>query len=165
MQFSQIDENNIYIGMIEGIKAISPDKGYYTPQNVKVSFLGKPPTNELNKWKDNGTKWVRVALEDIIQIYDTNVETRLNSWAILHQYKGSGGMTPSERLLSYESSTIPKWKFEASNFRKLWDNTWLWLQNYLNTKMSETTPTIPTWEEVETLLNENVPLVWPEYNE
>ena len=164
MQFSVIDKNNIYQKMIEAIPAKYPDVGYYYPDNIIISSLGKPPTNEPNKWKDNGIKWVRVTLEDTIKIYDDNVEQRLNDWAILHQYKGSGGMTPSERLLSYESSTIPKWKFEANNFRTLWDNTWFWLQNYLNQKMSESTPTIPTWEEVEALLNENVPLTWPEYN-
>ena len=165
MLFPKVDNNKIYTEMIEVMEVKAPDKGFYIPNGIQVSNLGKPPTNEPNKWRDNGIKWVRVTLEDTIKIYDDNVEQRLNDWAILHQYKGSGGMTPSERLLSYESSTIPKWKFEANNFRILWDNTWFWLQNYLNQKMSENTPAIPTWEEVEALLNQNVPLIWPEYNE
>lgn len=92
--------------------------------------------------------------------YDAKVEQRLNDWAVKHQY------VSAERLLScYENSTVPKWKFEAGNFRILWDNTWLWLQNYMNTKLAEANPSIPTWEELEALLDTNVPLVWPTYNE
>lgn len=165
MKFSTLNAYDIFSGYVDAVTAIPPDFGFYLPTNTKTSILGNPPTNELNKWKDNGIKWVRVTLEDTIQMYDSNVEQRLNDWAILHQYKGSGGMTPSERLLSYESSTIPKWKFEASNFRVLWDSTWFWLQSYLNEKLSEGTPSIPTWEELEALLDTNVPLVWPTYNE
>lgn len=159
MQFNAINENRIFIGKVDAITAILPDIGFYPPKDIKVSLLGSPPTNELNKWYDNGTKWIRVTADYIIQIYDAAVEKRLNDWAIQHQYMSS------DRLLKYENSTIPKWKFEATNFRVLWDNTWLWLQNYLNQILASGSSNIPTWEELEALLNTNVPLVWPEYNE
>ena len=64
MQFAQIDQNNIYQGMIDGIEAAPPDVGFYAPEGVKVSSLGQPPTDEPGKWRDAGGEWFEIALEE-----------------------------------------------------------------------------------------------------
>ena len=127
----------------------------------EVGYVNNVPFTivELGEYPNGWTKDISQLIPVVVKDYDNRVEQRLNDWAVKHQY------VSAERLLScYENSTVPKWKFEAGNFRILWDSTWLWLQNYLNTKLAEAKPSIPTWEELEALLDENVPLVWPEYN-
>ena len=56
MKFNRINEFGIYIEQVNGIEAVPPDVGYYLPPDVLISHLGKPPTNEPNKWRDNGIK-------------------------------------------------------------------------------------------------------------
>lgn len=65
MQFTQIDENNIYMGMIDAIAATPPDVGFYAPDGVKTSPLGPPPANQPGKWRDNGHDWVTVTEADL----------------------------------------------------------------------------------------------------
>ena len=128
----------------------------------EVGYVNNEPftITELGKYPEGWTKDISRLIPIVIKNYDAKVEQRLSDWAVKHEY------VSAERLLScYENSTVPKWKFEAGNFRILWDNTWLWLQNYMNAKLAEANPSIPTWEELEALLDANVPLVWPIYNE
>ncbi len=114
-------------------------------------LAGNPPVPEPETQK---------TVEEIIAEYDALVERRLSAWAKLHGYMSA------DRLLSYQNSTIPRWKFEADNFRALcWDPTWAWAQSYLNAGLAQGNPAVPAWETLEALLDEHVPLSWPEYTE
>lgn len=64
MQFAQIDQNNIYIGMVDGIPGDVPDS-WFGPEGVKVSVRGMPPTDEPGKWRDDSTDWVEVTSEEL----------------------------------------------------------------------------------------------------
>ena len=64
MKFAQRDNNGIYLGMVDAVEAIPPDVGFYAPTGITISALGQPPADEPGMWRDNGTEWVEVALEE-----------------------------------------------------------------------------------------------------
>ena len=62
MKFPHIDQNNIYVSMVDGIPGDVPGS-FYSPEGVSVSALVEPPTDEPGKWRDNGVEWVEVTAE------------------------------------------------------------------------------------------------------
>ena len=65
MQFAQLNNDNIYIGMVNGIAAASPDVGFYAPEGVRISPLGPPPADEPGRWRDAGNGgWIEVSLDE-----------------------------------------------------------------------------------------------------
>ena len=64
MKFPHIDQNNIYVSMVDGIPGDVPGS-FYSPEGVSVSALGEPPTDEPGKWRDNGVEWVEVTAEEL----------------------------------------------------------------------------------------------------
>ena len=59
MNYAQIDDNGIYLGMVEGIAGDVPGS-WFSPVGVRVSLLGNPPTDEPGAWRDDGAAWVAV---------------------------------------------------------------------------------------------------------
>lgn len=60
MKYSQLDENNIYIGLINGIPGDVPGS-WYAPNNMCVEE--NPPTDEPGKWVYDGGEWLELTIE------------------------------------------------------------------------------------------------------
>ena len=59
MNYAQLDENNIYIGVIEGIPGDVPNS-WYAPKNSISIF---PPTDEPGKWIFEDGAWTELTAE------------------------------------------------------------------------------------------------------
>ena len=151
MQFIQIDSNGIYIGTMDGIEATPPDVGLYAPAGIRVSALGLPPTDEPGKWRDDGTAWVAVTLEDLQAAFTATIQAHLDTFARTRNYDG---------ILSaatYATSTVPKFQAEGQYAVEARDATWAKAYAILDEVMSGQRP-MPSLAEV---LAELPALSWP----
>ena len=73
MQFTQIDDNSIFRGMVDGIPADVPGS-FYSPFGVQVSALGAPPTDEPGKWRDDGSAWRAIGSEEQLAVMQVAVD-------------------------------------------------------------------------------------------
>ena len=152
MKFAQIDQNNIYQGMIDGIEATPPDVGFYAPEGVKVSSLGQPPTDEPGKWRDVGGEWVAVTQEDLLAAFTAAIQAHLDAFARTRNYDGIMSAA------TYATSTVEKFRAEGQYAVEARDLTWAKGYEIMGEVMSGARP-MPTLEEVIAELPE---LKWPE---
>ena len=75
MYFPSIDTQGVYQGMVPGVPGDVPDS-YCSPQGVRVSPLGAPPTDTPGTWLDNGAAWVAMTAEDAVKMQISALEAR-----------------------------------------------------------------------------------------
>ena len=62
IQYPTVDGRGLYLGMVDGIPAIPPDVGWYSPEGVIVA-ASNPPTDEPGKWVYDGGIWLELTTE------------------------------------------------------------------------------------------------------
>ena len=152
MQFAQINQSNVYIGMLDGTPATPPDVGFYAPEGVKVSPLGPPPADEPGRWRDDGGEWVEVTQDDLLKAFTAAIQTHLDRFAQTRNYDGIMSAA------TYATSTVPKFRAEGQYAVQARDLTWAKGYEIMDAVMSGARP-MPTLGEVIAELPE---LKWPQ---
>ena len=73
MKYSQLDENNVYIGGVDGIPGDIPGS-WYAPRDSISTY---PPTDEPGKWKYLDGGWKEYTAEDAKQARMAEIKSRL----------------------------------------------------------------------------------------
>lgn len=77
MQFVKLDNNDVYIGVVDGVPGDVPGS-FYAPDGVKVAPLnGFPPTDEPGKWEYLDGGWKEYTAEDAKQARMAEIKSRL----------------------------------------------------------------------------------------
>ena len=74
MKYSQLDNNNVYMGKVDGIPGDIPGS-WYAPNNMCVEE--DPPTDEPGKWKYLDGGWKEYTAEDAKQVRMAEIKSRL----------------------------------------------------------------------------------------
>ena len=74
MNYAQLDENNIYTGLVDGIPGDAPGS-WYSPNNMCTAAA--PPTDEPGKWKYLDGGWKEYTAEDAKQARTAEIKSRL----------------------------------------------------------------------------------------
>jgi hypothetical protein len=156
MEYAQIDDNNIFMGYVDGEPG-DVEGSFVPPKDVRVVFT-KPPTDELGKWRSVNDKWVEVTVAELTKIYMDLVQKRLDDFA------GSEGRVYDNIMsaASYAGDDNPTFSLEGQYCKAMRSITWETAHAFMNTVLPQVVSgqrSVPTWEELEANLPE---LNWPD---